>query len=371
MDEPQLRVWMQESVAPSPRHRRRAGRWVTEPSWPSPAIDVRVAGDRRSRPRSRRRGRRRAELRRGLDATRRSTPATGARTARPADEPPDQRDEDGRSLCLDSDPLSERLELLGRPVAVLELTADKPLALVAVRLCDVAPDGSSLLLTRGVLNLTHRDSHEHPEPVPVGERIDRARRAQRARTGDARRATGCGFRSRRATGRGSGRRPSRSRSRCTPPARAASSCPCVRRARRRPTPASFAEPESGAPLPVEALPGDSARASRLARGRHRAAPSCASTRTTRQCASSRTGIELEHLMEDTTRSSTAIRSRRRSRVPLDDERRARRLAHAHREREHDDGDGGGFPRDHPARGVRRRDPRVRALHGRSIPRDLV
>ena len=63
----------------------------------------------------------------------------------PADEPPDQRDEDARSLCLTSEPLSERLELLGRPVAVLELTADKPLALVAVRLCDVAPDGTSHL----------------------------------------------------------------------------------------------------------------------------------------------------------------------------------------------------------------------------------
>ena len=76
-----------------------------------------------------------------------------------------------RSLCLTSEPLSERLELLGRPVAVLELTADRPLALVAVRLCDVAPDGTSHLITRGVLNLTHRDSHEHPTAVPAGERI--------------------------------------------------------------------------------------------------------------------------------------------------------------------------------------------------------
>ena len=63
------------------------------------------------------------------------------------------------------------MELLGQPVAVLELTADKPLALVAVRLCDVAPDGSSQLISRGVLNLTHRDSHEHPKAVPAGERI--------------------------------------------------------------------------------------------------------------------------------------------------------------------------------------------------------
>src|SRR5207237_9104491 len=48
--------------------------------------------------------------------------------------------------------------------------ADRPCALVAVRLCDVAPDGSSTLVTRGVLNLTHRDGHEHPEPLVPGER---------------------------------------------------------------------------------------------------------------------------------------------------------------------------------------------------------
>ena len=40
-----------------------------------------------------------------------------------------------------------------------------------MRLCDVAPDGSSQLISRGVLNLTHRDSHEHPTAVPVGERL--------------------------------------------------------------------------------------------------------------------------------------------------------------------------------------------------------
>ena len=32
------------------------------------------------------------------------------------------------------------------------------LALVAVRICDVSPEGVSLLVSRGFLNLTHRDS---------------------------------------------------------------------------------------------------------------------------------------------------------------------------------------------------------------------
>jgi uncharacterized protein len=169
MDEPLLRVWMQEPAAPATRHPERPGRWVAEPEWPSPAIDVRSLplGER---------GLGLADEsdaalscpgleRHGLDA------GTWCPYGGPADEPPDQRDEDARCLCFTSEPLTERLELLGRPVAVLELTADRPLALIALRLCDVAPDGSSQLISRGVLNLTHRESHEHPTAVPVGERL--------------------------------------------------------------------------------------------------------------------------------------------------------------------------------------------------------
>ena len=42
----------------------------------------------------------------------------------------------------------------------------------SVRLCDVFPDGRSTLVTRGTLNLTHRDGHEQPEPMPVDEPVD-------------------------------------------------------------------------------------------------------------------------------------------------------------------------------------------------------
>lgn len=84
--------------------------------------------------------------------------------------PGDQRPDDGRSLCFDSEPLRERLEILGAPVVTFELAADRPVALVAVRLCEVAPDGTSLRVSYGLLNLTHRKSHEHPEPLEPGRR---------------------------------------------------------------------------------------------------------------------------------------------------------------------------------------------------------
>ena len=44
----------------------------------------------------------------------------------PADGGGDQRPEDGASLCWDTAPLGERLELLGHAAAELELTADRP-----------------------------------------------------------------------------------------------------------------------------------------------------------------------------------------------------------------------------------------------------
>ena len=45
------------------------------------------------------------------------------------------------------------------------------MAFVAVRLNDVFPDGRVSRVTFGVLNLTHRSSHEYPTPVPVGKRL--------------------------------------------------------------------------------------------------------------------------------------------------------------------------------------------------------
>jgi hypothetical protein len=41
-------------------------------------------------------------------------------------------------------------------------------AFLSARLCDVFPDGTSALVSRGVLNLTHRESHTAPKPLEPG-----------------------------------------------------------------------------------------------------------------------------------------------------------------------------------------------------------
>jgi hypothetical protein len=82
---------------------------------------------------------------------------------------PDQRTADGQSLTFTSAPVPEPVTFLGNPEVDLTLAVDKTAALVAVRLCDVAPDGASTLVSWGLLNLTHRDSHEFPTLLEPGQ----------------------------------------------------------------------------------------------------------------------------------------------------------------------------------------------------------
>jgi hypothetical protein len=157
MDEPAVRVWMQDAVPPADFHASRPGRWVTEEAWPPPSAETRslpLPGE--------------------FPVEHASAQWTGADAGAwcpegdSGDWPPDQRAEDERSLTFDLPPLDEPLEVLGFPEARLSLGSDRPRALVAVRLCDVAPDGSSLLVTRGVLNLTHRDGHDRGDRLEPG-----------------------------------------------------------------------------------------------------------------------------------------------------------------------------------------------------------
>ena len=89
-----------------------------------------------------------------------------------AEMPGDQASDDAMSVCFDGDVLAEPLDLLGAARLTLRLSSDQPLAFVVARLCDVAPDGSSVRIAHGMLNLCHRDSMEDPAPMPVGQAVD-------------------------------------------------------------------------------------------------------------------------------------------------------------------------------------------------------
>jgi uncharacterized protein len=87
--------------------------------------------------------------------------------------PQDQRPDDDRSLCFATAPLAEAIQIIGSGEAVLRVAAEHgDDANVVVKLCDVGPDGFSTLITTGWLRASHRESHEHPEPLPAGEFVE-------------------------------------------------------------------------------------------------------------------------------------------------------------------------------------------------------
>ncbi len=167
MQEPMFRVWITGEERPRPWYKTHAGSWAAEEAWPSPRIDWQTrylnATGLGAAPQS-------------GETVSISCPATagtdygrwGGNGGEAPDLAIDQRREDGQSLCFDSEVLGEDLTLLGAVEVELELIVDKPLVNIAVRLSDVYPDGTSAVMTYGVLNLSHRKSHEFPEPCPVG-----------------------------------------------------------------------------------------------------------------------------------------------------------------------------------------------------------
>jgi uncharacterized protein len=170
MEDPMLRAWMPEAIAPRPDYEQRPGRWIAEPSWPASLgsrtweldaaglVDEGAAGDRALMHAS--------DQTVGLDA--------GAWCAygNPADLPPDQRRDDALSLSLESAPLQHRTEIFGASAVRLRLSSDRAVAFAVVRLCDIAPNGASTLITRGVLNLCHRAGHDQPRLLEPGRQVD-------------------------------------------------------------------------------------------------------------------------------------------------------------------------------------------------------
>lgn len=170
LEDPLYRAYMLESVRPASFYPERDGRWIAEDSWPSSQIEqrqFRLNSDGLA-------------MEQGETATLmvNSPLDIGAHAGEfcPYDPnsqcPTEQRTEDAGSLVFDSDPLEERIEIFGAPVAKLRLSADQVQANVCVRLCDVAPDGSSTRVSYGVLNLCHRDSHKHPSALEPGKAYD-------------------------------------------------------------------------------------------------------------------------------------------------------------------------------------------------------
>ena len=85
--------------------------------------------------------------------------------------PQDQRSDNGQSVSFFSSTVDHPLHIWGEPSLQLQIKCNKPTGNLIVRLCDIAPDGSTSLVTRGMLNLNLYHNLEKAEPLPNQEAV--------------------------------------------------------------------------------------------------------------------------------------------------------------------------------------------------------
>ena len=172
--DPEYRVWMMDSEAPDASARARAGHWVAgglsegveRQVWP--LVDASGALPRAPGYLSKyeRDWVIASPQHLGMDAGEFFPMGLNAEM------PGDQAADDALSLCFDGAVLEEGLSLMGAARLSLRVASDRPLGFVVARLCDVAPDGSSVRIAHGMLNLCHRYSMEEPSVLVPGQVYD-------------------------------------------------------------------------------------------------------------------------------------------------------------------------------------------------------
>ncbi|MGM0600163.1 MAG: CocE/NonD family hydrolase, partial [Candidatus Rifleibacteriota bacterium] len=160
--DPALTVWMQNYAKPMALMDQRPGKWLTLPQWPDDRIKEECFYFNNNG---------------GLSPCQKTEPDEKAYKVQSPlsvglfggkwcsysvtpDLPHDQREADGGSLIFESEPLKKQISILGSPEIELDISANRPVAMVAVRLSEISPDDKASRITYGLLNLTHRDSQE-------------------------------------------------------------------------------------------------------------------------------------------------------------------------------------------------------------------
>ncbi|RED18205.1 CocE/NonD family hydrolase [Pontivivens insulae] len=167
-DDPAARIYLMDGIAPATAYAHRPGRWVALQDWPAKEISQ-------------------TALPLGADGLGEATPFS--RVAKsvprhgeccgeyfpfgfgPGELPDNQQEDDSRALCFDGPPLETPLAIVGAPTVEITLSADQPRAQLVARLCDVAPDGASTLISYGLLNLAFRNGFEVAEPLTTGQPV--------------------------------------------------------------------------------------------------------------------------------------------------------------------------------------------------------
>ena len=164
--EPRFAVFVRDWHPPGPYLEEVPGRWRYEDGWPIERIKPRTLYPQPNHTLD-------DTVPSSATQTLRYLPSIGYEAGGPVmwwgDVANDQRGTDAFSLVYDSAPLTGKLEILGRPRAVLEVSASAPRANWFVKLSDVAPDGTVTQVAGAGFNGTHRVSARAPLDVVPGK----------------------------------------------------------------------------------------------------------------------------------------------------------------------------------------------------------
>ena len=170
--EPPIQVFMRRATRPEPDLADHEGEWRAEPTWPPAGLRERTLDL--------------GEAARSGGGGCAPTPATRSRCAATWASP----DRSGaRPICRSARPGTSAPMRPTRSCTTWRnqrrswrspgtfacscgSSSSAPVAFVSAKLCDVFPDGTSAMITRGIANLAHRDGHDSPAPMPVDEPVD-------------------------------------------------------------------------------------------------------------------------------------------------------------------------------------------------------
>ena len=166
-NDPDMRLFLQESEKPAPHFDKRRGRWLGIPNWPTSGIEQDIYFLHKNK------------LKQKINkiitkeiltiSSPQTTGVSGGEWCAYAlgkiapELPIDQRKDDSGSLIFDSSPLLKASSIVGEGKVALHISSDQPQAFIAVRLNNIHPDGSIERVSYGVLNLSHRESSESPK----------------------------------------------------------------------------------------------------------------------------------------------------------------------------------------------------------------
>jgi hypothetical protein len=167
MDEPPVVVYMQHDQPPVPDRVTTLGAWRAETDWPPPGGDEKILYLREGQLLAESGG----SSGHDVFEYHPTVGITGGLWSGgvPFGLPGDQRGDEAYSLVYTSPALEDDVHILGWPRVVLHISSSAKVIGFAVSLSDVAPDGTSHLVAKGMLNATRRHSLTDPEPLTPGE----------------------------------------------------------------------------------------------------------------------------------------------------------------------------------------------------------